>query len=61
MHAIGNNLHRIPVAEGSYLQKFFAVTGGMSASEIAKHLEEDDDIEAAHGASADEGCVGAGG
>lgn len=51
LHAVGNNLGSFDVKEGSYFADYFAKTAGMTPVERAAYLEEDDGIEAAHGAA----------
>jgi hypothetical protein len=51
LHAVGNNLGRFNLTEGSYFKEYFAKTAGMTPVERAAYLEEDDGIEAAHGVS----------
>jgi len=55
LHAIGNARHRVPLAEGSFLENFFEQTKNMSAEDIAKVLEEDEEIEVTHSVAAQEG------
>eukprot|EP00475_Leptophrys_vorax_P042751 TRINITY_DN80592_c0_g1_i1.p1 TRINITY_DN80592_c0_g1~~TRINITY_DN80592_c0_g1_i1.p1 ORF type:complete len:250 (-),score=24.31 TRINITY_DN80592_c0_g1_i1:372-1121(-) len=55
LHAIGNNAHALPLAPGSFLQRFFADTKGMTAEERALHLEADTELEEAHSGAAEEG------
>ena len=51
LHAVGNNLNAINLADGSYFKQYFSKTSGMTPAERAAFLEDDDGIEAAHGSA----------
>jgi ubiquitin carboxyl-terminal hydrolase L3 len=55
LHAIGNNLSQLELAEGSYLQRFFNSTASMSPLERATFLENDTELEGAHSLAASAG------
>ncbi|CAK9222946.1 unnamed protein product [Sphagnum troendelagicum] len=55
LHAIGNNLSQLELAEGSYLQRFFKSTASMSPLERATFLENDTELEGAHSLAASAG------
>ncbi|CAK9874802.1 unnamed protein product [Sphagnum jensenii] len=55
LHAIGNNLSQLELAEGSYLQRFFKSTASMSPLERATFLENDTELEDAHSLAASAG------
>lgn len=59
LHSFGNNLGRIGLAEGSFLQRFFAATAGMSPEERGAFLESPPsgapDLEEAHQAAGEKG------
>lgn len=55
IHAIGNARNALSIQEGSYLDKLFKDTQGMSPDEIALYLENDTNIENIHSSAASEG------
>jgi ubiquitin carboxyl-terminal hydrolase L3 len=55
LHAIGNARHRVPLVEGSFLQRFYDSTNNLSPDDIASFLEEDEEIEITHAVAAQEG------
>ncbi|CAG9463885.1 unnamed protein product [Pedinophyceae sp. YPF-701] len=59
LHAIGNNLERLPIQEGSFFARFFASVAHMDPKERARFLEDPPqgapDIEDAHAAAASSG------
>lgn len=52
LHAIGNAKSVVKYEVGSYLDKFFSTTATMTPDEIAKFLDEDEEIEECHGDAA---------
>ncbi|XP_006652603.1 ubiquitin carboxyl-terminal hydrolase 3-like [Oryza brachyantha] len=48
IHAIGNVVSRIKLAEGSYFDRFYKQTADMDPSQRAAFLEEDEEMEKAH-------------
>jgi len=55
LHAIGNIRHRVPLVEGSFLNRFYERTKDMRPEDIAQVLEEDEEIEITHTVAAQEG------
>ncbi|XP_047981290.1 ubiquitin carboxyl-terminal hydrolase 3-like [Salvia hispanica] len=55
LHAVGNVTSEIKLVEGSYLDKFFKDTANMDASQRAKFLESDREMEDAHSVAATAG------
>mmetsp|Transcript_14687 Transcript_14687/g.46757 ORF Transcript_14687/g.46757 Transcript_14687/m.46757 type:complete len:145 (+) Transcript_14687:184-618(+) len=59
IHSVGTNAAVLPLADGSFLQRFVRDTEGMTFAERGKFLEEHDDLEKAHDAAAREGDTAA--
>eukprot|EP00246_Nothoceros_aenigmaticus_P014306 TRINITY_DN5365_c0_g1_i1.p1 TRINITY_DN5365_c0_g1~~TRINITY_DN5365_c0_g1_i1.p1 ORF type:complete len:145 (-),score=32.59 TRINITY_DN5365_c0_g1_i1:241-675(-) len=55
LHAIGNNLSRLKLEEGSYFDRFFKATAKLSPHDRAMLLEKDTEIEGAHAVAASGG------
>ncbi|KAG6434676.1 hypothetical protein SASPL_106316 [Salvia splendens] len=55
LHAVGNVTSEIKLVEGSYLDNFFNATANMDASQRAKFLENDREMEDAHSVAATAG------
>lgn len=55
LHAIGNAVAEIQLAEGSFFDKFFKSTANMNPIERAMFLEKDKEMENAHSAAASAG------
>eukprot|EP00244_Chara_vulgaris_P005258 TRINITY_DN20942_c0_g1_i1.p1 TRINITY_DN20942_c0_g1~~TRINITY_DN20942_c0_g1_i1.p1 ORF type:complete len:236 (+),score=59.12 TRINITY_DN20942_c0_g1_i1:213-920(+) len=48
LHSFGNNIDKLHAAEGSYLDRFFKATAGMTPDERARYLEDDTELGIAH-------------
>lgn len=59
LHAVGNNLDKMEIAEDSLLRKFFDATAAMSPEERGKELEMNSVISTSHESSAQEGQTAA--
>jgi ubiquitin carboxyl-terminal hydrolase L3 len=59
LHACANNADAIPPAPASFLARFLANTAGMDAGARATALAEDDSLDAAHAAAAEQGQTAA--
>eukprot|EP00249_Psilotum_nudum_P002883 c16106_g1_i1 orf=312-1001(-) len=55
LHAVGNILSQVHIAEGSYFERFFEATAKMTPNERAEFLEKDAEIEGAHSVAASAG------
>ncbi|XP_062898526.1 ubiquitin carboxyl-terminal hydrolase isozyme L1 [Mobula hypostoma] len=55
VNTVANNQDKLEFVEGSILKKFLNGTADLSAKERAKQLEQNEEIRAAHDATADEG------
>lgn len=55
IHAIGNNLAQVQLAQGSYFERLFQVTSHLTPDERAEFLEKDDELEGAHSVAATAG------
>lgn len=55
LHSIANARSSVVIKPDSYLQRFFEKTANMSPDEIAQYVNDDDEIEKAHGSATTEG------
>lgn len=55
LHAVGNNLSRVALMQGSYFERFFEATAKLTPDERAEALEKDDEIESVHSIAASAG------
>lgn len=55
LHAVGNNLSRVALMQGSYFERFFEATAKLTPDERAEALEKDDEIESVHSVAASAG------
>ncbi|XP_067855174.1 ubiquitin carboxyl-terminal hydrolase isozyme L1 [Heptranchias perlo] len=55
VHTVANNQDKLDFVEGSILKKFLNETANLSAEDRAKQLEQNEEIRAAHDATAEEG------
>lgn len=55
LHAVGNNLSRVALMQGSYFERFFEATQKLTPEERATALEKDDEIENVHSVAASAG------
>ncbi|KAI5083431.1 hypothetical protein GOP47_0003174 [Adiantum capillus-veneris] len=55
LHAVGNNLSRMALMQGSYFERFFEATATLTPDERAEALEKDDEIENVHSVAASAG------
>ncbi|KAH7280371.1 hypothetical protein KP509_37G064100 [Ceratopteris richardii] len=55
LHAVGNNLSRLNLMQGSYFERFFEASAKLTPDERAAALEKDDEIENVHSVAANAG------
>lgn len=55
LHCLGNNVKRMRIEDGSFLDRFLKNSASMSPEERGKLLEAQEDLEAAHATAANDG------